>query len=268
MTYIHGTEAAEQSRLAALNDWMNDAYLREAAIAPGERVVDFGCGLGHLACRFALCARAPGRVVAFDSSAEQLAGARRAAGASRPCPEFREGDVLDPPLKDEEWGTFDVAHARFVLEHVRDPLAVVRQMVRTLRPGGRLVLADDDHAMLTLNPGCPEFSTLWVAYMRTYELIGADPLVGRRLPTLLAEAGATPERTALVDFGSCAGSPTFSVAVSNLAGVIDTARDRMIESGLVSAEAYGRAMSALRAWATLPDATIWYAISFAQGRVP
>jgi len=32
-------------------------------------------------------------------------------------------DALALPLRDDEWGTFDLAHARFLLEHVRDPLA-------------------------------------------------------------------------------------------------------------------------------------------------
>lgn len=267
MTYIHGTAAAEQERLAALNDWMNETYLREVAIEPGERVVDFGCGLGHLARRFAASARAPGRVMAFDSSAEQLARAQEATGADRPAPEFRQGNVFDPPLRDEEWGTFDVAHARFVLEHVPRPLDVVRQMVRAVRPGGRIVLGDDDHEMLTLNPACPPAERLWGAYMRTYELIGADPLVGRRLPSLLVGAGARLERTTLVDFGSCSGHSTFGIAVDNLIGVIETARSAMIRAGLLTADEYESAIDALRGWAAGPDAAIWYAICVAQGRV-
>jgi 2-polyprenyl-3-methyl-5-hydroxy-6-metoxy-1,4-benzoquinol methylase len=47
-------------------------------------------------------------------------------------------------------GHFDVAHARFLLEHVPDPLVIVRTMVRAVRPGGRVILADDDYEGLRL----------------------------------------------------------------------------------------------------------------------
>src|SRR2546430_4024825 len=83
------------------------------------------------------------RLVGMERSAEQLAGAVR----DPVLLDLRQGDVLQPPLRDEEWGSFDVAHARFILEHVDDPLRVVKAMLRAVRPGGRVVLADDDHGV-------------------------------------------------------------------------------------------------------------------------
>jgi len=179
--------------------------------------------------------------------------------------ELRQGDVSDPPLHEREWGSFDLAHARFVLEHVRDPLAVVRQMVRAVRPGGRIVLQDDDHDVLRCYPEPPGFMALWRAYERTYDRLGCDPYVGRRLASLLHEAGARPLRCTLIFFGACAGEATFPGLIENMSGLLAGAREPIVGGGLLGAAEFDDALARLRQWATLPGAAFWYGIFWAEG---
>jgi SAM-dependent methyltransferase len=120
---------------------------------------------------------------------------------------MRHGDVFELPVSETEWGQFDVAHTRFLLEHIHDPLAVVRNMVKLVRIGGRVILADDDFDTLRLWPEPPGFSTIWKTHNRTYDRHGNDPQVGRRLIQLLHQAGAAPRFNTFVFFGSCAGQP-------------------------------------------------------------
>jgi len=101
-------------------------------------------------------------------------------------------------------GQFDVARARFVLEHIPTPLQVVRNMARAVRPGGRVILSDDDYDGLRLWPEPPGFSLVWNAYQRTYDRHGNDPIVGRRLVKFLHQAGLLPRRNTLIFFGGCA----------------------------------------------------------------
>ena len=108
-------------------------------------------------------------------------------------------------------------------------------MVRAVRPGGRIVLADDDHGVLRLWPEPPGWMSLWDAYMRAYDRIGNDPLVGRRLVQLLHEAGAQPVRNTWVFFGGCAGMETFPILAANMAGVVRTARDTIVSQSLFDA---------------------------------
>jgi SAM-dependent methyltransferase len=265
--YIHGTAPDEQARLSRLNELLNDACLREIALAGGERLIDFGCGLGQLTRALARAAGAGARVVGVERSDEQIAEAKRQAeqAGDGVLVDWRQGDVYDPPLDASEWGTFDVAHARFVLEHVNDPLRVVRQMVRAVRPGGRVILADDDHDVLRLWPEPPGLMTVWHAYIRTYDRLGNDPFVGRRLVSLLHSAGAKPTRSTLIYFGSCSGTSTFPAFVENLARILDGARDAILETGQVDLDGFDGALAALRAWGERPDAVFWFSMPFAEG---
>jgi len=182
--------------------------------------------------------------------------------------DFRAGDAADPPLTAAEWGSFDLAHARFLLEHVSDPQAVVHAMARAVRPGGRVVIEDDDHEALRLWPEPPGVATVWRAYMRTYDRLGNDPHVGRRLVELLHVAGLRPTRIAMPLFGACAGQPEFPAYVANLAAIFDGARRAILTTGGVDAGAFDNAQTALRAWARRADAVFWYTISWAEAVKP
>ena len=179
--------------------------------------------------------------------------------------EWRHGDALELPLEKSESGRFDVAHARFVLEHVREPEQVVRQMVRAVRRGGRVVLADDDHQVLRLWPEPPGFVELWQAYIRAYEHLGCDPFVGRRLVALLRDAGAKPRRNHWIFFGSCAGAPEFPAFVRNAIGVIETAREVITGPLGFSTKQFDRALRAMRQWGRRSDAALWYGLCWAEG---
>lgn len=270
-TYIHGTTPPEQDRLARLNDLLNERHLRELGLRSGERVLDLGAGLGQLARAMARIVGPTGSVIGIEQSSEQLAEATRRAAASGDAAEgsleLRLGSAEEPPLAQEEWGSFDVAHARFILEHVRDPLCLVQQMVRAVRPGGRVVLADDDHEAMQLWPEPPGFYALWRAYCRTYDRCGNDPIVGRRLVALLHEAGATPARNALVFFGACSGEATFPAYVANIIGIFEGAREAILASQHVDADEFAAAIGALQRWSARPDAAIWFYVSYAEGRV-
>lgn len=263
--YIHGTANDEQQRLRLMNQILNDASLRELAPQRGEKVIEFGGGLGEFARIVARVTGVP--VVAIERSAEQIAKARQlAAGAGEESfVEIREGDVYAPPLNASERASFDCAHARFLLEHLNDPQRAVDEMVKAVRPGGRIVLEDDDHDLLRLWPEPPGVMTLWTAYMRSYERLGNDPYTGRRLVEFLYRAGAQPKRNTQLFFGSCAGNPTFDALVDNVTGILEGARSTVVCLGLID-DAYAlAALDSLRAWRHRPDAAFWYTMSWAEG---
>jgi len=266
-SYIHGTDPQEQRRLSLLNDRLNAASLREIGIKPGERVLDLGSGLGQLTRAMAAASGGSGRVVGVDFSVEQVEEAKRIARDANEehLVEFRVGDAASPPLREEEWGTFDVAHTRFLLEHVRDPQSVVRTMARAVRPGGRIVLEDEDHDILRIWPEPPGVLAMWRAYIESYVRLGNDPQVGKKLVALLHGAGARPRRNNSIFFGGCSGSPHFAGLVENMIRIMEGAREEILATGLLDARAFASAVESLRTWPERPDAAFWYGMGVSEG---
>jgi ubiquinone/menaquinone biosynthesis C-methylase UbiE len=266
--YVHGSAPQEQARLGLMNRVLNQPHLRAIALTGGERVLDVGSGTGVFARELALAVGEAGRVVGVERDPRQLEAAHELL---RGTPEgtrvdLRAGDAFELPLAAAEWGSFDLAHARFLLEHVPDPLEVVRAMVRAVRPGGRIVLADDDHDVLRFWPEPPAAEALWRAYMRSYTARGNDPHLGRRLVALLHQAGAEPVRNDWIFFGGCAGEERFPTVVANLRGILCGAREAILEH--LSSADFDAGLAAYDAWSARPDAALWFALCWAEGQRP
>ncbi|HVB05943.1 MAG TPA: class I SAM-dependent methyltransferase [Acidimicrobiales bacterium] len=112
-------------------------------VLPGERVLDLGCGGGRHAYAFL---REGAEVVALDASLEEppavaaMVRAMRAAGelAATPASAALSADARLLPFAA---ASFDVVVASEVLEHLADDGAAIAEVLRVLRPGGRLALS-------------------------------------------------------------------------------------------------------------------------------
>jgi SAM-dependent methyltransferase len=100
-----------------------------AGIEVGERALDVACGTGNASV---VAAYAGARVTGVDVSARLLDVAR----GRLPEAEFLEGDGAALPVADD---AFDLALSVFGVIFVPDPAAAVRELVRAVRPGGRIV---------------------------------------------------------------------------------------------------------------------------------
>lgn len=261
--YIHGSDPGEQNRLAQLNDLINKRCFPKLKLEKGFRVLDAGSGLGQFTYLMSEAVGSEGSCVGIERDLNQLAVAKKNQVA--PNLEFRQGDIFAPPLMENEWGTFDFAHTRFLLEHLSNPAKAVAQMVKALRPGGRIFLADDDHQSITLFPEPVGFQKLWNAYMDSYVEVGNDPFIGRKLSKLLVDQGMKNIQNDVVFFGDCAGTETFPLFADNLIGIIATSYPIMIEAKLITATEYESAVQNIHSWALLPDASLWYCIYTAEG---
>ena len=115
------------------------------AAAPGERILDVGCGPGFFCAELQKEVGSAGSVVGIDSSPAMLAlAARRCEGRENVT--FHEADATSLPVED---ASFDGVVCVQVLEYVTDILAGLSELYRALRPGGRVVVWDVDWATVS-----------------------------------------------------------------------------------------------------------------------
>ena len=123
-------EDAEPERFAVRRDWLL------ARVAPGDVVLDHGCGDGAFSAALAGHGATP---IGVDAAPRALDRARR----RHPGLEFRQAELERPlPLED---GSVDVAWLGETLEHLVDPVGDLIDVRRVLRAEGRLLLTTPDH---------------------------------------------------------------------------------------------------------------------------
>ncbi|MFI5491458.1 methyltransferase domain-containing protein [Actinoplanes sp. NPDC051859] len=114
--------------------------------APGQRLLDAGCGAGDVARELAAAVAPDGEVVALDHSEGTLAAAR--ARHTEGDITYVTGDVGALDFDDE---TFDGVWCERVLQHVADADAAIGELARVTRTGGRVCLLDTDWASLAFD---------------------------------------------------------------------------------------------------------------------
>jgi arsenite methyltransferase len=149
---------------------------------PGDDVLDIGCGNGLLSLELARAVGEQGSVTAIDISRDMLDAAReRCAHSARV--RFLEAGAANIPVAD---GAADRAVSLQVFEYLSDIPGALREIARTLRPGGRLVIGDmhfDSWIWFSDDPGrMSRMMAAWDDHL-------AERCVPALLPALLRDAG-------------------------------------------------------------------------------
>jgi demethylmenaquinone methyltransferase/2-methoxy-6-polyprenyl-1,4-benzoquinol methylase len=138
------------NRIAPRYDLMNQLmslglhgrWRRRAAqasdLAAGQRALDCCTGTGDLAFLLAQRVTSAGEVVGTDFSEQMLAEARRKS-AGGTSPRFMQADTTDLPFASD---SFDAATVAFGIRNIPDTAAALGEMVRVVRPDGRVVVLE------------------------------------------------------------------------------------------------------------------------------
>ncbi len=170
-----------------LDDRRGDALLAPVGVAPGEVIVDFGCGPGYVAAQLARLTGPDGHVHAVDVNAAFVERARAVAAEAGRADRVTVHHTVDErvPLPD---GSIDRVYAKNVLEYVPDLDAVLDELHRTLRTGGTMVASDSDFGFVVIEPLAPtEVTELFEAAAPAFR----EPFVGRKLRSAYLRAGFT-----------------------------------------------------------------------------
>lgn len=152
----------------------------------GMDVLDCGCGPGSITLDFAEVV-SPGHVVGVDIEASQIDLARdEAAKRGVINARFDAADVRRLPFPD---ATFDAVFGHTILMQFNNPLSVLKEMARVLKPDGMCGLREPALDGDLYEPPDGARQQHLALFMRVLEYNGGDPRVGRRLGGLLYEAG-------------------------------------------------------------------------------
>jgi ubiquinone/menaquinone biosynthesis C-methylase UbiE len=165
---------------------VNAALMQILAPAPGERLLEAGCGSGLL-CRQVAAAVAPGgSITGLDISPEFLRLAQDYAVRAGQADLIRwsAGRVEAAPFPD---ASFDGVLAARLLLHVSEPQVVLRELVRVVRPGGRLVVMDWDFDTVTVDHSNRELTRHLLHWRCDHQ--GGNNWSGRQLWRQMAAAG-------------------------------------------------------------------------------
>jgi ubiquinone/menaquinone biosynthesis C-methylase UbiE len=182
-----GREGYERLQLLARERWPDTlALFRRAGLAPGMRCLDVGCGGGAVTLELAKLVAPAGAVIGIDMDEVKLDLARRAAA------ELELDNVEFRRMNVHEWnepGAYDAVYSRFLLQHLAEPVALIRRMWAGVRPGGVLIVEDADFDGCFSDPPNEAFDYSVSAYFRVARRYGGDPSLGRKLYRCFLEAG-------------------------------------------------------------------------------
>ena len=176
------SQMADESMVRNLAHQAEAIWPQESAIFSGYRlpdgcdVLDVGCGTAEITAR--LAALYPkSQLVGVDLIERHLALARARCAEFGSRVVFRQADAFALPFSD---AAFDLVVCRHMLQAVPRPHEAMAEMVRVLRPGGRLHLLVEDYGMIHMHPTRLDVDRFWVDGPPAYgAAVGTDLHIGR-----------------------------------------------------------------------------------------
>ncbi|MBS2027150.1 MAG: methyltransferase domain-containing protein [Deltaproteobacteria bacterium] len=186
--YLHGFTSAEQQRLLEQADFLAPWVFDGLPLPARGRLLEVGAGVGAETRH--LLQRTTAQITTVEFDARQLELQHKILAG--PIAEKRvlplRADARAMPLEPD---SFDGAFICWVLEHVPGPDAVLRDVLRVLKPGATVCIAEVHNQSFTLLPRDERLMEFWAAVNQTQVSLGGDPYVGARLGGLLSGAGYT-----------------------------------------------------------------------------
>ena|SRR5437868_2028570 len=186
--YLHGFSHEEQERLHKQARFGEHTVYQNINLSNVRELLEVGCGVG--AQSEIILRRFPDlRLTGIDRSTKQLAVAKQTLAKAA----FAQGRFdlkeMDATAMEFPANSFDGAFLCWILEHVPDPIRVLSEVRRVLRPSSVVYITEVMNSSFFLDPYSPNVWKYWMAF-NDYQ-IGqkGDPFVGAKLGNFLMQLG-------------------------------------------------------------------------------
>jgi ubiquinone/menaquinone biosynthesis C-methylase UbiE len=185
--YLHGYTTAEQERLVQQARFLEPSVYQKVDFSSQRQILEVGSGVG--AQTEILLERFPQITLSgIDASADQVECAKRRLaehiGSGRV--DVKLGDALHLPYAEN---SFDGAFVCWFLEHVQQPVEILKEMRRVLRPSAVIYCTEVLNATFYVHPYSPATLQYWFAFNDYQWTLKGDPFVGGKLANYLLAAG-------------------------------------------------------------------------------
>lgn len=191
--YLHGYSEWEQQRLLQQNDILSKYIYQRIDLSEATRILEVGCGVG--AQMIYMLRKYPGiHITGLELEEKQLEKARlnlMNSGISESRYTLIQGNAIQTSW--DSLQDFDAVVMIWVLEHIPDCEAVLRELKRVLKPGTQIWITEVYHQSFATYPAMPAIQEFWQQMIHFQRRNGGDANVGLRLGQLLHSAGFQTE---------------------------------------------------------------------------
>ncbi|MEL6135598.1 MAG: methyltransferase domain-containing protein, partial [Bacteroidota bacterium] len=186
--YVHGFSIEETQRLQAQAASISELIHYDSHWDPGSHVLEAGCGVG--AQTQIIASQNPEvQFTSVDLSVSSLNQAKEnISGSGIQNVSFAQADLYALPYPK---GHFDHVFVCFVLEHVKDPEVVLKELKRVLKSGGTITVVEGDHGSTFFYPDSIAAQKTVEAQVQLQQKNGGNANMGRELYPLLHQSGFT-----------------------------------------------------------------------------
>jgi len=264
--YLHGFTEEEQLRLRKQAHFGEHTVYQNINLSNVTDLLEVGCGVG--AQSEIILRRYPDlTLTGIDRSTKQLAVAQHHLSKTSYTQGRFDLREMDATAMEFDANSFDGAFLCWILEHVPEPLRVLSEVRRVLRPRSVVYITEVMNSSFFLEPYSPNVWKYWMAFNEYQLSQNGDPFVGAKLGNFLTQLGYHDVQTEIKTWFLDNRSPQARKdCIEYWTELLLSASEQLIQSGSVSQDVVDGMTSEMSKVAGNPNAVFFYSFVQASAR--